>query len=295
MIGELATDFETSELCEAFEVSRSGYYAWRKGGRGHRARANAELGKRIEKIHEQSRSNYGCPRIAKELADQGIRCSRGRVARIMRARGLKGVQKGRFRPKTTDSRHDDPIAPNRLRDGVEVTGPNQVWVSDITYIPTRERWMYLAAFMDLGTRVVKGWALQDSLKSDLVVKAFLQAVFRHKPGAGLIVHSDRGCQYASATFRKHLLAHQAMASMGRTGNCYDNATMESFWATLKAELRITRPYETTEDARLAIFDYIETFYNRRRLHSAIGYQTPLNFEAQFMAGVICPHVSANSR
>jgi transposase InsO family protein len=216
------------------------------------------------------------------------------VARIMRDNGLRGVQKGRYHPKTTDSRHAGPFAPNRLQDGVALTGPNQVWVSDITYVPTREGWTYLSAFMDLVTRVVKGWTLRDSLKSDLVVDAFVQAVFRHKPGAGLIVHSDRGIQYASATFRQHLDVHKALPSMANAGNCYDNAAMESFWATLKAELHLTGPFETKEAARLAIFDYIETFYNRRRLHSAIGYHSPIDFETQLVAKPIHPLVSANS-
>ena len=294
MIRRLATAYTIRELCEALEVSRSGYYAWRRGGRGQRARANADLGERIAAIHKRSRGTYGSPRITRALAAQGVRCGRHRVARLMRARGLRGVQRGRFRPKTTDSRHDGPIAPNRLQEGAEVTRPNQVWASDITYIPTREGWTYLAAFLDLGSRAAKGWSLHDSLKSDLVQEAFRQAVFRHKPGPGLIVHSDRGCQYASAAFRDQLRTHQALPSMGRTGNCYDNATMESFWATLKSELRITEPFETKDEARRAIFDYIETFYNRRRLHSAIGYQAPLGYEAQLTTNATCPYVSANS-
>ncbi len=154
--------------------------------------------------------------------------------------------------------------------------------------------MYLAAFMDLETRTVKGWSLKNSLKSELVVDAFLQAMFRHKPGPGLLVHSDRGSQYASTIFRKKLEVHKALQSMSRKGNCYDNAAMESFWATLKSELQITHPFKTEEEARLAIFDYIETFYNRCRLHSAIGYRAPLDFEAQLMAETTRPLVSANS-
>lgn len=293
MIRTMATDYTVSELCETFDVSRSGYYAWRGGGRGNRARANEELAERIAAIHKESRGNYGTPRVTKALAAQGVGCGHNRVARIMREQGLRGVQRGRFHPKTTDSRHDGPIAPNRLQEGVALTKPNQVWVSDITYIPTNEGWVYLAAFMDLKTRTVKGWSLKDSLKSDLVVDAFLQAVFRHKPDPGLIVHSDRGSQYASTMFRNKLEVHKAHPSMSRKGNCYDNAAMESFWATLKSELHITHPFKTKEEARLAIFDYIETFYNRRRLHSAIGYQAPLDFDAQLMAETIYPLVSAN--
>jgi len=291
MISAMATDYTICELCEAFKVSRSGYYAWRAGGRGTRVRANAELGERIARIHGESRKTYGSPRITEALWAEGIRCGHNRVARIMRKRGLRGVQKGRFRPKTTDSRHTCAIAPNRIQGDLELTKPNQVWVSDITYIPTQEGWTYLAAFMDLGTRAVKGWRLKDSLKSDLVVDAFLQAVFRHKPSSKLIVHSDRGSQYASTPFLQKLKEHKALPSMGRTGNCYDNAAMESFWATLKAELHIDKPFETKEEARLAIFDYIETFYNRRRLHSAIGYRTPVDFEEQLMAKSTYPGLS----
>jgi len=293
MIHELATAYTICELCEVYEVSRSGYYAWRRGGRGKRAQANAVLSRQIAAIHKESRKTYGSPRITRELAKQGIRCGHNRVARLMRAQGIRGVQKGRFHPKTTDSHHDGSIAPNRLQD-VVLTAPNQVWVTDITYIPTDEGWLYLVAFMDFMGRVVKGWTTSDSLKADFVVDAFLQAVFRHKPAAGLIVHSDRGSQYASKMFRNQLEAHGALASMGRTGNCYDNAAMESFWATLKCELGITRPFKTKQEARLAIFDYIETFYNRRRLHSAIGYQAPIDFEAQIMAKTIHPCMSAIS-
>ena len=294
MIRTMATEYTVCELCETLEVSSSGYYAWRSGGRGKRGRANAELAERIAVIHKESRGNYGSPRVTKALAAQGIGCGHNRVARIMREQGLRGVQRGRYHPKTTDSRHNGPIAPNRLQEGIAVTGPNQVWVSDITYIPTNEGWMYLAAFMDLETRTVKGWSLKNSLKSELVVDAFLQAMFRHKPGPGLLVHSDRGSQYASTIFRKKLEVHKALQSMSRKGNCYDNAAMESFWATLKSELQITHPFKTEEEARLAIFDYIETFYNRCRLHSAIGYRAPLDFEAQLMAETTRPLVSANS-
>jgi len=158
--------------------------------------------------------------------------------------------------------------------------PNQIWVADITYIPTKNGWTYLSAFMDLATRAIKGWTLLDTLKTELVIDAFNQAVARHEPGKQLIVHSDRGCQYASREFRQRLELHNVQSSMSRKGNCYDNAAMESFWATLKTEMRITQPFETKEHARLAIFDYIETFYNRNRLHSAIGYNEPLALEAK---------------
>lgn len=288
MIRQLAAEYTVRELCQALEVSRSGYYAWLKGRHSARARANAELSKRIAEIHAQSRKTYGSPRITRQLRNEGLVCARSRVARLMRQQGIKGVQKGRFRPKTTQSRHEHPIAPNRLGAPFTVTRPNHVWVADITYIPTREGWAYLSAFMDLKTRLIKGWRLSDSLKSELVTDAFAQAVFRHSPRHGLIVHSDRGIQYASRDFREQLDRHRALPSMSRTGNCYDNAAMESFWSTLKGELNIDEPFNCTESARLAIFDYIETFYNRSRLHSAIGYKTPESFEAELNTNELAP-------
>ncbi len=198
----------------------------------------------------------------------------------MRQKGLKGSQKARFRPRTTDSNHDSPISPNRLRGLPEVTKPNEVWVSDITYIPTREGWRYMAAIMDLGTRNVKGWSLRNTLKTDLVADAFIQAAFKYRPDPGLIMHSDRGTQYASEQFGKLLKHYDALGSMAGKGNCYDNATMESFWATLKSELNMKEPFETEEEARQVIFEYVEVFYNRQRLHSSIGYQSPVDYETQ---------------
>lgn len=278
MIQTLATEYDVLELCALYEVSTSGYYGWIGREPSKRDVADADLARRIKAAHAESRKTYGSPRVAKELRKKGVRCSRKRVARIMRQNGLQGVQKARFRPRTTDSRHDLPISPNRLADLPEVSQLNQVWVSDITYIPTLEGWMYLAAFMDLKSRKIKGWTIRDHMRTELVESAFLQAVFREKPGGGLIVHSDRGCQYASRDFRSLLDRHHALGSMSAKGNCYDNAAMESFWATLKADLRISEPFQTKEDARLAIFDYIEVFYNRRRIHSAIGDLSPLDYE-----------------
>lgn len=294
MIRMMAADYTVRELCEAFDVSRSGYYAWRQGKHGVRARANAELTERIAAIHLRSRGCYGSPRITHALAQEGMQCGHNRVARLMRQCGLRGVQRGRFRPKTTDSRHNGPIAPNRLKEIPAVRKPNQVWVADITYIPIQEGWAYLAAFMDLGTRTIKGWSFEETMSADLVVSAFQKAQFRYQPGPGLIVHSDRGSQYASTAFRRALATYHALPSMGRRGNCYDNAAMESFWATLKAELRITRPFASKDEARYAIFDYIETFYNRRRLHSAIDYLAPLEYETKLTAKTNCDCVSENS-
>jgi transposase InsO family protein len=283
MIKSLATDHEIAELCELYDVSPSGYYAWVNRKPGKRDQANQELTKRIQESHRASRETYGSPRITKELRKNGTRCSRKRVARLMMQNGLQGAQKARFKPRTTDSRHALPISPNRLAMCPSVDRLNQFWVSDITYIPTLEGWMYLAAFMDLKSRKIKGWTLRDHMRTELVETAFLQALFREKPGGGLTVHSDRGSQYASREFRAILARHQVLSSMSAKGNCYDNAAMESFWATLKTDLGIGKPFKTKEEARLAIFDYIEVFYNRRRIHSALGDLSPLDYEKQLIA------------
>ena len=280
MIKELATNgHRVEELCELWTVSASGYYAWVKREPSKRRKADVVLAAEVQKIHKASRKTYGSPRITKQLRKTGVRCGRKRVARIMKQAAIKGVQKARFRPRTTDSRHDYPISPNRIA-GMSIEVVNQVWTSDITYIPTLEGWLYLAAFMDLKSRRIKGWRLRDHLKTGLVEDAFRQAVLRERPGPGLIVHSDRGCQYASHQFRHVLIQHQALSSMSGKGNCYDNAAMESFWATLKTDLGIRKPFKTREEARRAIFDYIEIFYNRFRLHSSLGDLSPLDYETK---------------
>jgi len=271
------------DLCEMLEVSASGYYAWAIRKAGKRQKADQELTEQIQEVHKASRKTYGSPRITVALRKQGVKCGKKRVARIMKENEIKGAQKARFRPRTTDSRHDDPISPNRLELLEFIDHLNQIWASDITYIPTLEGWVYLAAFMDLKSRKITGWCLRDNMKTDLVEDAFLQAVFRNRPGSGLIVHSDRGSQYASHQFRKTLAQHRCISSMAGKGHCYDNAAMESFWATLKTDLNINQPFKTKEEARLAIFDYIETFYNRFRLHSALGDLSPLDYELKLVA------------
>lgn len=278
MIREKATDYAVVELCELMEVSSSGYYAWLKRGPSARLRANQQITRAIEEEHAKSRKSYGSPRIAIALRRRGIPCGKKRVARLMKNKGLKGAQKAPFRPTTTNSRHDDPISPNRLAALPMPEQVNAVWVGDITYIPTQEGWLYLAAFMDRKSRLIKGWAIRDHMRVDLVTEALSQAVWRHRPPRGLIIHSDRGSQYASRTFRTVMEDHGMLGSMSAKGNCYDNAAMESFWSTLKAEMAITRPFQTRDDARRAIFDYIETFYNRSRLHSALDYTSPIDYE-----------------
>ena len=284
MIREQATaGHSVQELCGLFEVSASGYYAWAGKKPGKRAVADQALVEQIQQVHASSRRTYGSPRITKTLRKQGLKCGKKRVARLMKQKGLHGAQKARFRPRTTDSRHDLPISPNRLAELATVDRINQVWVSDITYIPSLEGWLYLAAFMDLKSRKIKGWTIRDHMRTELVESAFRRAMFREGPVPGLIAHSDRGSQYASRDFRQLLEQHHVLSSMSAKGNCYDNAAMESFWATLKSELGIRKPFKTKEEARLAIFDYIEVFYNRRRIHSATGDLSPLDYELKLVA------------
>jgi len=291
MIESLATDHGVSEPCGLLGVSTSGYYAWRVRGPSPKALEDRRIGERAAAIHETSRRTYGYPRVARSLRREGFLCGRKRVARIMRQRGLKGSQKARFRPKTTDSGHGCPVSPNRLRTAGPVAAPNRVWVSDITCIPTRQGWRCLAAVMDLGTRRIKGWSLRDTMKTDLVADAFLQATFRSRPDPGMLFHSDRGSQYASEQFRDLLGRHGAVPSMSAKGNCCDNAAMESFWATLKSGMGMNEPFETQEDARLDIFDYIEVFYSRQRLHSSLDYRSPLDYEQQLMRQNTGPSMS----
>jgi putative transposase len=269
-------------LCAALEVSASGYYDWfqRQTQPGPRAKANAQLLEQIVRIHQDSRQTYGSPRIREQLSQAGCAHGRNRIARLMRQHGLCGRAKGRFRVRTTDSNHDQPIAPNRLAQRPPPNAPNQIWVADITYIPTEEGWLYLAGVMDLYSRRIVGWAMDQNIDTHLVLAAWNMALTHRQPAPDLVLHSDRGCQYASANFRHALTQSQAIASMSRKANCYDNAAMESFWSTLKHELIYRRCFKTRAEACHAIFDFIEAFYNRRRLHSSLNYLCPLDFENQ---------------
>ena len=271
-------DHDLQLLCETLGVSRSGYYAWTKR-RSVRAQANERLLGQIQAIHAQSRATYGSPRVTHSLRRAGQKVGHNRVARLMRQAGLVGRQRRRYRVRTTDSRHDEPIAPNRLGPAAP-TRANQVWVSDLTYVPTDEGWLYLAGVLDRCTRSLVGWAMDSSLETSLPLRALRMALTRRRPPRGLIHHSDRGVQYASGAYREALAEHGVVASMSRRANCYDNAAMESFWSTLKHELVYRRHFATQEQARTAIFDYIEGFYNRSRLHSALGYKSPLDYETE---------------
>jgi putative transposase len=269
-------------LCDALEVSSSGYYGWvsRQAQPSSRAQENARLVLQIVQIHQQSRQTYGSPRIQVALDNAGHVYGRHRIARLMRLQGLRGRAKGRFRVCTTDSNHDQPIAPNRLPDLPAPSAPNQVWLGDITYVATEEGWLYLAGIMDLYSRRLTGWAMSARIDTELILAAWGMALAHRQPPAGLVFHSDRGVQYASHDYRQALQSSQVIASMSRKGNCYDNAAMESFWSTLKQELIYRRHFKTRAEARQAIFDFIEVFYNRRRLHSSLGYRSPIDFETQ---------------
>jgi len=267
-------------LCLHLEVSPSGYYDWQKRRHcpGPRALEDQRLAGEIEQIHIQSRQTYGSPRIEQELRKKGRCHGRNRIARLMKQKSLCGRQKKRYRVQTTDSNHDQPIAPNRLAQAPKATAPNQLWVADITYIETKEGWLYLAAILDLYSRKIVGWAMSERIDTVLVLKALAMALLHRHPPANLLFHSDRGVQYASADYRQALADAGLIASMSRSGNCYDNAAMESFWSTLKLELVYRRCFDTRSNARTLIFDYIESFYNRQRSHSALNFLSPVDFE-----------------
>ena len=275
-------DYSILSLCENLDVSPSGYYGWRERRTvpGKRARESSMLARDIQAIHQESRQTYGSPRIVMELRKQGKRHGRNRVARLMTEEGLCGRQKGRYRVQTTDSNHDEPIAPNRLAEAPRPTAPNQIWVQDITYIETNEGWIYLAAILDLYSRKIVGWAMSDHIDTALVLKALAMALLHRDPPKDLLCHSDRGVQYASADYRAALARAGFVASMSRQGNCYDNAFIESFWSTLKLDLVYRRNFASRQEAQRALFDYIEAFYNRQRSHTALGCLSPVDFELQ---------------
>ena len=278
----MKTEHAILTLCRLLEVSPSGFYAWqqRRNQPGPRALANQTLTGQITTVFAESRQTYGSPRVQQALRQQGCHHGRNRIARLMRTAGLYGRQKGRYRVQTTDSHHDHPIAPNHLAEAPQATAPNQIWVMDITYIPTGEGWLYVAAVLDLYSRKIVGWAMSHRIDTLLVLQALAMALRHRQPPAKLLCHSDRGVQYAAADYRHALTRAGLIASMSRKGNCYDNATMESFWSTLKWELVYRREFATHHQARSAIFDFIECFYNPKRLHSALNFRSPVDFETK---------------
>ena len=265
-------------LCEAFGVSRSGYHRWRDAAPSARADEDARISEVLREAHGRSRQTYGRPRLARELRAKGMRHSERRIARLMQRAGLRGVQRGRFKPCTTDSAHGREPAPNWLGKMPMPSLPNQIWVADITYVWTGEGWLYVAGVLDLCSRRILGLAGAEHLETSLPEAALAQAIARSGTAAGLLHHSDRGVQYASERYTALLGKNGITPSMSRRANCYDNAHMESFRGTLKAELVSRHRFATRRDAWLAILDYVETFYNRVRLHSALGYQSPVDYQ-----------------
>jgi putative transposase len=269
--------FPIELMCRLLEVSRSGFYAWQRRGHSGRAERDRELVHQIGQIYQRSRGTYGSPRIWAELRARGQNCSSKRVARLMKQQGLS-ARRRRVKMRTTDSAHQQPVAPERLGRHFEAERPNEVWVTDITYIPTREGWLYLAAILDLYSRMAVGWAMSSCIDKELVLSALQMAVNKRKPKAGLLHHSDRGSQYASDAYQAMLQEHGMVASMSRKGDCWDNAVAESFFASLKVERVNGQDYQSRAEAKTDIFEYIEVFYNRVRRHSYLGYESPLVFE-----------------
>jgi putative transposase len=265
-------------MCAVLEVSPAGYYAWRERPVSERATANAALLTAIRQVHQDSGQRYGSPRVHAVLRAQGRGASRGRIERLMHRHGIRAIMAPPRRVRTTDSRHGLPIAPNLIARNFTAAAPNRVWLADITYIPTAEGWLYLAAIMDLFSRKIVGWAMRDHLRAELASSALAMAIERQRPHTGLIHHSDRGVQYASHDYRAALSAAGITASMSRKADCYDNAPMESFFHTLKTELVHHRQYQTRAEAQRDVFAFIEGFYNRTRLHSSIGYIAPIEME-----------------
>lgn len=269
-------------MCRVLEISRSGYHDWVHRDKSLREIEDSRLLEKIEEIFKASKKTYGSRRIHRQLILDGEICSRRRVTRLMRKNGIMPKRKRRF-VKTTDSGHDFPIVENLLDRDFSIDQPNKAWVSDITYIPTDEGWLYLSSVIDLYNREAVGWSMSGRIDRKLVIDALDMAVLHRKPGPGLIAHSDRGSQYASFDYRRELEKHGMICSMSRKGDPWDNAVMESFFGSLKTELIHHKHYKTRDEARRDIFEYIEIFYNRVRLHSALGYLSPVQFAAKAVA------------
>lgn len=278
----MKADYPLGLVCEILEVSRSGYYAWAAGRRNVRAQREVALRPLVQAAFAASRQTYGYPRVTVELRQRGERVGKARVARLMREAGLRGRQPRRYRPRTTQSDHDGPIAPNRLAEHPPLTACDQVWQTDITYLPTRAGWLYLVIVLDAYSKRVLGWSFSGSLQTDFVLAALAMALQRRggRPPPGLLLHSDRGVQYTSERFRAQLAAAGLTASMSRRGNCYDNARAEAFFSTLKLELVYRHDFLDHTQARRCVFEWLEAFYNLHRRHSSLGYLSPIDFENQ---------------
>ena len=277
LIEDQRETFPIRVLCDVMGVSAAGFYAWRGRPESPRKVANRALLAEIRSLHLAHRGRYGVPRIHVALRDLGHTASRGRIERLMRHHGIRAITARRFRTGTTDSRHDWPIAPNRLNQNFAAERPNQVWLADTTYVPTSEGWLYLAVVLDLFTRKIVGWAMRNHMRAELTIAALTMAIQRQKPPPGLIHHSDRGSQYAATEYRKVLDGAAMIQSMSRKGNCWDNAPTESFFNSLKNERVHATRYRTHQDAKADLFEYIEVFYNRSRRHSSLGFVSPERF------------------
>jgi putative transposase len=276
-IREHSNEFAVEKMCQVLGVSRSGYYSWLKRKPGSRKKTNDRLKEKIVYIYKQSRGTYGSPRIHRQLKKEGYHYNKKRIERLMKEIGLKAIQKRKFK-RTTNSEHNLPLKDNLLNRYFNVKEPDRAWASDITYIPTAEGWLYLAVIIDLYSRKVVGWSMDKRMNKELVIRALEMAIKNRKPSRGLIFHSDRGSQYASYEFQKILWKHGIRSSMSRKGDCWDNAVVESFFSTIKTELIFHKKYQTRKQARRDIFEYIEIFYNRIRLHSSLDYKSPEEYE-----------------
>lgn len=279
-IKEWRKDYPVAALCRVLKVSESGYYAWVMRPPSPRNRENARLEQEIKASHQRTRETYGPSRLQRDLADYGIFVGIDRIKRIRRKLGLRCKQKRKFKA-TTNSKHTLPVAPNLLAREFTVSVPNQAWVSDITYIPTAEGWLYLAGIKDLFSGELVGYALNERMTKDLVIQALFRAVRNQKPKPGLILHSDRGSQYCAHDYQKVLVQFDMRPSMSRKGDCWDNSPMESFWGTLKNELVHHRQYSTRYQAKQEITEYIEIFYNRQRKQARLGFLSPVAFTKQY--------------
>jgi transposase InsO family protein len=280
MIEGLSPEHAVRDLCELFEVTRSGYYAWSRGSESARELGNRVVAEQIKQVFEAKHQRYGSPRITEELRRQGQMCNHKRVERLMRQEGLKARSGKRRKVRTTISDPDQPVAPNLLMDRPAPVKVDEVWVADITYVPTAEGWLFVAAVMDLYSRQILGWSVWESLAATGALQALARAVVKRGYPRGVIHHSDRGIQYACAEYRRELQRRGLIASMSRKGNCYDNAAMEAFWSTLKREAMADSDQWTKDRVRRELFEFIESDYNRSRLHSSLGYQSPVDFENQ---------------
>jgi transposase InsO family protein len=273
----LEREYPVDFMCEILSVSTSGYYAWRKRDNSGKEGRELKLLRAIEDVHQSSRATYGSPRVFAQLKGMGHEVGKTKVERTMKKHGIRAKTKRKFR-HTTDSKHNLPVAPNLLDRNFSPEKPNQVWASDLTYVWTKEGWLFLAVIVDLFSRQIVGWSLDKTMTKELVCSALRQAYFRRQPGTGLLFHSDRGSQYCSKEFRRQLKQYRMLQSQSRRANCWDNACVESFFHTLKTEMIYHEDFETRDDARRAIFEWVEAFYNRQRLHSTLGYRSPVDFE-----------------